>query len=108
QSIGGQDVSLLAIDVVQQGDAGTAVRVVLDRIDAGRHAILVATEINQTVLLLVPTTTMPGRDLALIVAATGLHLGAQQALLGPIARRELGEITDRGAAAPGSGRLVSS
>ena len=47
--VGSQDVSLLAVDVVQQGDAGRAIRIVLDRIDLGRDAVLVALEVDQPV-----------------------------------------------------------
>src|SRR5690606_18937126 len=41
QALGRDDVALLAVGVVQQRDAGGAVRVVLDVSDLGRHAVLV-------------------------------------------------------------------
>src|SRR5262249_31975573 len=41
QALGGEDVALLAVGVVQQRDARGAVRVVLDVSDLGRHAVLV-------------------------------------------------------------------
>ena len=69
----GQDVPLLAVDVVQQRNAGRAVRIVLDRIDLGRHAVLVAAEVDQPVLPLVAAAAMPRRDLALVVAAARLR-----------------------------------
>src|SRR5689334_24266484 len=37
----GEDVALLAVEVVEEQDAAVAVRVVLDRGDLGRHAVLV-------------------------------------------------------------------
>ena len=40
QTVRRQDVALLAVVVVQQGDAAGAVRVVLDGGDLGRHAVL--------------------------------------------------------------------
>ena len=58
---GREDVPLFAIDVVQQRDAGRAIRIVLDRIDLGRHAVLVATEVDQPIPPLVTAATMPGR-----------------------------------------------
>ena len=36
ETLGGEDVALLTVGVVQQGDAGRAIRVVLDRGDLGR------------------------------------------------------------------------
>src|SRR4029079_1712107 len=54
---GRDDVALLAVGVVQQRDAGGAVRVVLDVRDLGRHAVLVvATEVDDAVGALVATT----------------------------------------------------
>src|SRR5437763_257667 len=50
----GDDVALLAVEVVEQRDARVAVRVVLDRRDLGGHAVLVAPEVHEAVLLLVP------------------------------------------------------
>ena len=73
--VGAEDVALLAVDIVQQGDAGAAVRIVLDRIDLGRHAILVAAEIDQAIHPLVTAAAMPGRDPPLVVAAARLALG---------------------------------
>src|SRR4051812_19231708 len=51
--VGGEDVALLAVDVVQQCYARIAVRVVLDRGHLGRHAVLVPLEIDDAVLLFV-------------------------------------------------------
>ncbi len=67
QPVGGQDVPLLAVGVVQQGDPGAAVRIVLDRVDHGGDAVLVAAEVDQAVLPLVAAAAMPGGDLALVV-----------------------------------------
>ncbi len=81
QPIRSNDVSLLAIGVMQQGNACRAIGIVLDRIDLGRDSIFVATEINQAIPLLVTTTTMASRDFALVIATTLFGLRAQQALL---------------------------
>src|SRR5690606_38332047 len=60
QALGGEDVALLAVEVVQKGDAAGAVRVVLDRGDLGRHAVLGALEVDEPVLLLVATAAVTG------------------------------------------------
>jgi hypothetical protein len=61
QLVRGDDVALGAINVVQEGDASRAVRIVLDFGNAGVDAVLVvATEVDQTVLALVATTLVTG------------------------------------------------
>ena len=73
QTLGGQDVALLTVGVVQQGDACGAVGVVLDVSDLGRHAVLVmATEVDDAVGALVTSTDVTGRDATVAVASTGL------------------------------------
>src|SRR5699024_4735690 len=62
------DVALLAVGVVQQRDAGGAVRVVLDLCDLGRDAVLVVTaEVDHPVGALVPTTDVATGDPAGVV-----------------------------------------
>jgi hypothetical protein len=68
QIVGSQNVTLLAVDVMQQGNPGTAVRIVFNRRHFGRHAIFVSPKVNQPILSLVTTATMSNCDLALIVA----------------------------------------
>ena len=101
----GEDVALLAVEVVQQGDATGAVRVVLDGRDLGRHAVLVPLEVDDAVLLLVAATTVTGGLAAVVVAATGAVLGRQQRLLGR-RRGDLGEVGDRLEAATGARGLA--
>src|SRR6202007_1221187 len=63
------DVALLAVQVVQQCDAGRAVRVVLDVRDLRRYAVLVdPLEVDQTVLALVPAALVPRGNPAVRVA----------------------------------------
>src|SRR5690606_18239444 len=50
------DVTALAVSVLQQGDVGRAVRVVFQTLHDGGDAILVATEVDHAVFLLVATT----------------------------------------------------
>ena len=47
EALGRQDVGLLAVGVVQQGDAAGAVGVVLDGGDLGGHAVLGALEVDR-------------------------------------------------------------
>src|SRR6185312_739651 len=100
------DVALLAVEVVQQRDAGGAVRVVLDVGDLGRHAVLVvAPEVDHAVLPLVTATLMAGGDPAVHVAAALLGQRLHERLLrrGP---GDLGEVGDARATTARGHRLV--
>src|SRR5690606_31157749 len=103
-----EDVRLRAVDVVQQGNAGRAVRIVLDRIYPGRNAIFAAAKVDDTILLLVTTTAVPDRDKALIITSTLLLFGTQQALLRLSALRQFGEVANAGVAAASGRRTVLS
>ena len=92
QVAGGEDVALLAVDVVQEGDPSVAVRVVLDGGDLGGHAVLDALEVDDAVLLLVAAAAVTRRLAAVAVATTGLGLLREQALL----RRGLGDLAEVG------------
>src|SRR5690606_9738792 len=74
----GDDVATLAVCVQQQGDVCSSVRVIFQSLNLGRNAVLVATEIDNTVLLLVPATDVASCDSTLIVTTTGLGLVCQQ------------------------------
>src|SRR5690606_23442981 len=78
----GEDVALLAVEVVEQSDPAVAVRVVLDGRDLGRHAILGATEVDQTVLLLVATTLVAGGLAPVGGAGAGTRLWYAEVALG--------------------------
>ena len=65
----GKDVPLLAVEVMEEGDAGVAVRVVLDRRHLGRDAVLVATEVDDPVALLVAASSVTGGLAAVAVTA---------------------------------------
>src|SRR5690606_35271015 len=105
QVLGGEDVALLAVVVVQQRDAAGAVRVVLDGRDLGRHAVLVPLEVDAAVLLLVAAAAVAGGLAAPVVAATGLRLRREQRLLGLVAG-DVGEGRDRLETAAGAGGLA--
>src|SRR6195952_1692320 len=100
------DVALLAVGVVQQGDARRAVRVVLDVRDLGRHAVLVvATEVDDAVGALVAAALVTSGDPALVVATA---LAGQRLDQGLLRGRpgDLDEVGHRGATAARGGRLV--
>jgi hypothetical protein len=101
----GEDVALLAVEVVQQRDTGVAVRVVLDGGDLRRHAVLPALEVDLPVLLLVPTAAVARRHAAVHVATRRPLLRLRERLLGlPLA--DLGEVGDGLEPAPRAGRLA--
>ena len=105
QAIGSQDVALDAILILDEGDEGRTVRIVLQRLDGGRGIKLVALEVDDTVLDAVAAAVMANGDLAGVVAAGMLLLGFQQAAL----RVDLGQdavISNSHATAAGGSRLV--
>src|SRR5690606_38900728 len=78
QALGRDDVAALAVHVAQQRDVRGAVGVVLDPLDARRDAFLVALEVDDAVVLLVPAADVAGGDAAVVVAATGAALLLEQ------------------------------
>ena len=63
---------------VQQGDTTVSVRVVFDRCDGGRNAILITVEVNNSVPLLMTAALMASRLASVVVTTTGLGLLGQQ------------------------------
>src|SRR5699024_12600296 len=61
--------SLFSIHIVQQCDVGRAVRIVFDRCDLSRDPILVALEIDDTVVTLVPSALMASGDASVVVSS---------------------------------------
>ena len=78
---GREDVRLRAVGVVEQRDARRPVRVVLDRGDLRRHAVLEALEVDDAVAALVAAALVARRDPAVVVAAALLRDRLEQALL---------------------------
>src|SRR5262249_7759747 len=87
------DVALLGVHVIQQGDAGRAVGVILDSRHFGRHVELVALEINDPVVPARPAAAVANADGAGEVTAAVLAQRAQQPALG----RALGDLLEGGA-----------
>src|SRR5207244_6052592 len=97
--------ALLSVGVVQQGDPCGAIGVVLDVRDLRGHAVLVATEVDSSVLALVPAALVSRGDPAVGVSPGALAHRARERLLGGVAG-DLLEVGDAGAAAAGRGGLV--
>src|SRR5574343_414163 len=55
QATRSDDVTTLAVGIAHQSDVGRTVRVVLDALNLGGDAVLVALEVHHTVVVLVPT-----------------------------------------------------
>ena len=89
QSLGREDVALLTVAVVQQRDVGGAIRVVLDRCDLGRDAVLAALEVDAPVAALGAAAAVAAGDPAVRVAPAGRRLALDERLLGLRARQLL-------------------
>src|SRR5205809_6338037 len=62
------DVATLAIGVQQQSDVRAAVRVIFEPLDLRRDTVLVAPEIDDTIMLLMAAAFVARRDVAVVVA----------------------------------------
>ena len=59
-TLGSDNVTTLAVGVLQQGNVCRAIGIIFQALNFGGNPILVALEINNPVMLLVTTTNMPG------------------------------------------------
>src|SRR2546427_1935808 len=91
EALGGQDIALLAVRVVQQRDARRPVRVVFDRGHLGGDAELLAPEVDPSIAALVPPALPPVGDVALVVAPARPPQRLEQRLFG-LALPDVGEI----------------
>ena len=69
QAVGSQDIALLAVLILDQGDESGTVGIVLDGQHSGFHVVLLALEVDDTVLLAVAAAAMADGDAAVAVAA---------------------------------------
>ena len=99
-----QDVALLAVLILDQGDVGAAVGVILQA-EHGGGADLVALEVDDAVLALVAAAAMADGDAAIAVAAGALLQRLGQAGLGLGLLVDAVETGDRHLTAGGSRRL---
>src|SRR5690554_2448470 len=77
-TLGGDDVATLTVGILQQSNMSGTVWIVFDALNDGRNAILVATKIDQTIVLLMTAATMTRGDATIVVTTTGLALLLQQ------------------------------
>jgi len=71
EAVGGDDIRFAAVYVVEKGDAGRTVGVVLDALYYGRYSVFVSLKVNDTVSTLVTATNVPGGEVTFGVAAAG-------------------------------------
>src|SRR5574343_809433 len=64
------DVAALTVCVAQQSDVGGTVRIVFDALNFSRDGVFVATEVYDTVVLLMTTTLVAGSDVTVVVTAS--------------------------------------
>ena len=75
----GNDVATLTVRVQHQSDVGGTVWIVFNTLNSGWNAIfVVATEIDQAIMLLVATTDMTGGDTTIVVTTASLRLLLKQ------------------------------
>src|SRR5690554_1588031 len=77
-TLGRDDVATLAVGVLQQSNVSGTVRIVFDTLNGGGNAILVATKIDQTIVLLMTAPTMTRGDATIVVTSAGLALLLEQ------------------------------
>lgn len=63
ESVGCDDVGFNTVDVVEKGDAGTAVGVVLDALHYCGDSVAISLEVYNAVFAFVATTEVPGGNL---------------------------------------------
>src|ERR1700733_5939879 len=80
-ALGRQDVAALAVRVADERDVAGAVRIVFDALDAAGDAVLVALEVDETVLLARATAVVPGRDAPEMIARARLALRRRERLV---------------------------
>jgi len=76
-----QDIPLLPIRIMEQGDEGRPIRIILDRGHARRDAELVPLEINDAIEALMPSTAMADRDMPVVVSTVNPPLADRQRLV---------------------------
>src|SRR5579885_1215336 len=96
-----EDIALVAVGIMQQGQVGRAVGIVLERRHHRRHAVAVAFEIDDPQAPLMPAAAMARGHAAEVVAAAGFLDRREQAFFGrlfgqPGKIRDLHEALARG------------
>src|SRR5512134_515205 len=76
--LGRDDVAPLAVEVAQQRQVCGTIRVILEALDLGSDAVLVALEVDDAIMLLVATALVTHRDAPRVVAARATDLLLEQ------------------------------
>ena len=76
-----EDVGLLSVFILDEGDAASAVRIVFDTDDGCWCIVLAAFEVDQTIVALVATTDVTGGDATGVITATAALEGCEKTLL---------------------------
>ncbi|MNZ74645.1 hypothetical protein D3C78_930980 [compost metagenome] len=82
QTTRSDDVTTFAVGVAQQCNVRRTVGVIFQTLDLCRDTVLVATEVDDTVVLLVTTATVADRDVTVVVTARTTGLLFQQRRVG--------------------------
>src|SRR5262249_4292663 len=104
EAIGREDVALLAVDVVEEGDARGAIGIVLDRRDHRRYPYLFSTKVDEAIALFVAATAEAAGHPTVMCAPAGRGLMLEQTPL-RLGFGDLGEVAD-GVVAAGRARWL--
>jgi hypothetical protein len=91
QFVGMENITLFAVFVLYEGDAGVTVGVVFDGDDGGPHFPLVSLKVNETIEPFVTTPPVTAGDYASVIAAFGTMNRSGEGLFGLVCG-DLGEI----------------
>ena len=94
QPDGLKNVSMLTVGIAQESDKGRTIRIVFDGFDGGGNPDLVAAKIDHPIVLLIPPSAMPNRQMAVIVAAIDTVLSIEQRFVGLVGSNLLLVIND--------------
>src|SRR5690606_12355811 len=98
QATRSDNVATLTVGIAQQCDVRGTVGVVFQALDLGGNAVLVATEVHETVVLLVTAPTMAHSDVAVVVTAGTTRLLFQKRCVGLALVEVVGNHLDHAAA----------
>jgi hypothetical protein len=82
KATGGDDVGPLAVGILDEGNAGAAIRIVFDRENLRGFITAAPLEVDETVFALVTTPAVTAGDAPVVVATTGLLERTAETLLG--------------------------
>src|SRR5690606_25177741 len=105
QAFRSDNITLLAVHVVDQGDVRRTVRIVLDRRDVADDAVLIPLEVDDAVFTLMSAAMVANRNFTLVIAAGFLEERRKQRFL-RLACRDLFERRDRHSTAGRGSRFV--